>query len=164
MVRMNRIWIIVILLVSAVSLQAQSKPRVDAESLLGCYKLVYSDGQAVFDGAGFHSSVIRLDSILTAEVSRRRRQYEANARAFWPAESKPDPGHFPLSFFVPYWYVSGDTVFLMQSDGFTGEFVRLRGNAQRLSGTVEFFTDVVPPKPPSRHPVTAERVPCPLMR
>jgi len=154
--------IVIGLSVSAMSLHAQSGSALEADSLVGCYKLVDSRGHAVFDGAGFHGSVIRLDSVRTAQVSQKSRV--PNARAFWPAESHPDPGHFPLSFFVPYWYVSGDTLYLIRTDGFNGDLVRLSGNAKRLSGTVEFFTDVVPPKPPPLHPVTAERVACPSVR
>jgi len=112
---------------AVVGLHGQTSPPTHNDSLVGCYKLLDSHGGAVFTGAGFHGPAVRLDTIRTSQVSKRASK--PNARVFWPAESKPNPSHFRLSFFLPYWYTLGDTLYLVQSDGFTGVVVRLSGNA-----------------------------------
>src|SRR5690348_13217862 len=147
---------------AAVGLHGQTSPPTRNDSLVGCYKLLDSHGGAVFTGAGFHGPAVRLDTIRTSQVSKRASN--PNARVFWAAESKPNPSHFRLSFFVPYWYTLGDTLYLVQSDGFTGVVVRLSGNAQRLTGTREIFTDAVSPKPLPPQSVSAERITCPRLK
>ena|SRR5437667_4528779 len=132
------------------------------DSLVGCYRLLYADGKAVFRDAAFTTPLVRLDSVRTPDVARRTDQ--SDARAVSPVgggtKARVADRAFALTFFVPYWYVRADTLHIVRTDGFNSEHIRLNGSAQHLTGDWRYFTDVIDPRPHRHVPVTAERAEC----
>src|SRR6266699_564093 len=51
--------------------QSQVPGTSGPDSLVGCYRLLYADGKAVFRDAAFTTSLVRLDSVRTPDVARR---------------------------------------------------------------------------------------------
>ena len=140
--------------------QSQVPGTSGPDSLVGCYRLLYADGKAVFKDAAFTTPLVRLDSVRTPDVARRTDQSDAHAVSPVGTKARVAGRAFALTFFVPYWYVRADTLHIVRTDGFNSEHIRLNGSAQHLTGDWRYFTDVIDPRPQRHVSVNAERAQC----
>jgi len=137
--------------VSPAKAAAQSTP-LDYRRVSGCYTLNVGDWDHPLRGdRGFHTlpESVRLDTTL---VSR-------GGWVLTPDISFPYPHRFTG---VPRWQISGDTVNLLWSNGFTPTIVRLTMVADHLKGYAEARSDAIPPGDPNwpRASVIARRTKC----
>ncbi len=148
-VSMRRIVAFMLLLPAFTGTALSQSARLDYRRVSGCYALELGDwDHSLGVDSVFHRlpRSIRLD---TALASR-------GGRVLAPDMSFPYPHHFPG---VPRWDISGDSITMVWSDGFSSTLVWLRKKGDHLEGYAEARSDAIPPGKPHwpRASVTARR-------
>jgi hypothetical protein len=148
-----RYFMVLIFLFVASTRTAPAQPAPPNYRLVsGCYSLEIGDwNHPLGVDSVFHRlpRSVRLDTTLASR----------GGRVLAPNMSYPYPHHYPG---VPRWEISGDSITMVWSDGFSPTLVWLRKKGDHLEGHAEALSDAIPPGKPDwpRASITARRTHC----